>query len=384
MFRIENHMKRYKCITLFLVVLLITFIPINAMAAETTIALKIPEGATKFVSENYKDIVEVVKDYKNEFNVSSYDLNNITLGKPYVIYNLDETQQDEIYYYPILNSNSEIILTLCITGTTEGWGLSISEEMSDELNSINYLSEEFIFYESADNIVAENSRGIINLSGKANEKCRVYEAKDFKEKRKIIADAISTFVKTDISKIKDLDINRKDKYTPSFSESTTTSKICSLHNNKGQGSYANCWAAAVATIVNYRNGTNITPTAVCDSLGISYNDGGGIGESQLALSGYDVSYNNLNYYQLPWSSVTSNLDYKYPIYISAYSSSGDGHAVTVYGYRMIGTSQYVVLWNSGLNGGVGGTQIVYYYSTGTTFPYSNTTFIWSRSLSCFG
>ncbi|MGF7144882.1 hypothetical protein HNQ56_003315 [Anaerotaenia torta] len=250
--------------------------------------------------------------------------------------------------------------------------------MVKELNKIDYTAENYIFYESNDNIFAESSTEVINLSGIESEKCRTFQAYDFNEKEKIISKAVKNFVKTDPSAKKNKNI--KDKYTPSYSESTSTSKVCALYNNKGQGSYGNCWAAAVATIANYRNGTNITPTQVCDFMGIGYDEGGDTYDSQSALSHYGVYLNNEIFAPLSWSSIKYNIDNAYPSYASLADNYYNGHAVTVYGYRQININQFIVIWNSGLNGGSGGVQIVYYYSTGTTIPYNNKTWTWIKSL----
>ena len=63
------------------------------------------------------------------------------------------------------------------------------------------------------------------------------------------------------------------------------------------------------------------------------------------------------------------------------NNSSSGHAVALYGYRTISATDYVVLWNPGLNSGSGATQIVTYLSTGTTFAYNNSVFKWRYTLS---
>ncbi|MDF2538741.1 MAG: Papain-like cysteine protease AvrRpt2 [Herbinix sp.] len=377
---IKSNLQRrgYIYLALILALVLFQFVPNKALASEDKVSSVIPKSATQFVDEKYKDIMEVVKSYKSDFNVKSDDLNNITVGEPFVIYDLDQTSQDEIYYYPVLNGKNKVILNLSITGTTNGWGLSASEEMVKELNKIDYTTEDYIFYESNDNIIAESSDEVINLSGIESEKCRKFQAYDFHEKEKIISGVVKKFLKTDPSDKKHKNMS-KDKYTPSYSESTNTSKVCSLYNSKGQGSYADCWAAVVATIANYRNGTNITPTQVCDFMNIGYNDGGDTYDAQSALSHYGVYLNEI-FAPLSWSSITYNLDNKYPSYASCKDNYGNGHAITVYGYTWVNVNQFIRIWNPGLNSGSGGFQVIYYYPTGTTISYNNKTWTWTYSL----
>lgn len=64
-----------------------------------------------------------------------------------------------------------------------------------------------------------------------------------------------------------------------------------------------------------------------------------------------------------------------PIAVSATIPKA-GHGVTLYGYG----ANYIYLWNSGLNGNKGSSQLVKYNSSATTFPYNNTTYTWTGSL----
>lgn len=54
---------------------------------------------------------------------------------------------------------------------TNGWTLSASEDMVSKLNNIKYTADNFIFYKSNNNKVAESVNNIENISGNENQAC---------------------------------------------------------------------------------------------------------------------------------------------------------------------------------------------------------------------
>ena len=105
-------------------------------------------------------------------------------------------------------------------------------------------------------------------------------------------DRINRLKKTDIEAIVNRDdIESRDGYTRGYSQNTSKIKLCTLYNYKGQGNYGMCWAASVASIVNYIKGSNISAATVCKKMNIGYNDGATPGQAQLALMKYGVDYN---------------------------------------------------------------------------------------------
>ena len=106
-----------------------------------------------------------------------------------------------------------------------------------------------------------------------------------------------------------------------------------MFNQQGQGKYGLCWAASVATIVNYRNGTAYTAKNVADRMGIEYNTGGTLENASLALNLYGVA---------------------------------------CFGYKVNNQKKYVYFWNPGTQS----TSIVLYKTAGTTFSYNNSVWTW--------
>lgn len=240
------------------------------------------------------------------------------------------------------------------------------------------ITTDVVFYKTGDILYAENEQRSYIIAGGVDSGTSSFQRESYESKKQDISGINTRFVKVNTENIEITEDNQYDTYTPGFSTSTSSQKICSLYNKQGQGSYGLCWAASVATICNYLNGTNVTAKNVADKMGIGYNEGGGLYDAQLALSKYGVQYNNVLDAQnrMSWSNLKTNIDNKYPVYVSA-KTSESGHAVTAYGYLVAAGTNYVVLWNSGTQKSITAT----FKSSGTTFTYNNDTYTWKYSIS---
>ena len=117
------------------------------------IYLKIPEDATKYVTEKYMEIVEVALPY---YDTLVCDEDEYLLGTPFVIYTPSEYNWNSTYYFPLI-SNNDIVLLISLIDTNYGWSISASEEMVDELNLIGYNRDtSWIFYEQNGNVIAKS------------------------------------------------------------------------------------------------------------------------------------------------------------------------------------------------------------------------------------
>lgn len=338
---------------------------------------KIPDEATVYMTEKYSEIIEVAIPY---YSCLISDPNNYSLGSPFVIYAPSEYNWNSVYYYPLINDN-EIVLLISLINTNYGWSISASEEMVDELNLINYAEDtSWIFFLQNECVVAKSptaERTILDTSHK-NENCNVELASDdfltYSEYLELISSSMNDIKKFNVDDAAEYANNADivESYSPSFSTSTDTSKVCSLYNARGQQGDT-CWAASVATIVNYREGTNYSDYDVCDKIGVGY-EGANIDTKLNALKAYGLNYRKSSS-QSSWNSIVLNISNKYPLAASTFSGDS-GHAVTVYGYRTIGATDYIVLWNSG----TGSTQIVTYKSSGSTYTYNSKTWTWTKTL----
>ncbi len=290
------------------------------------------------------------------------------------------------YYYPILYKN-EIVLVASIINTTNGWTLSASDEIIDGLKKINYKDNSSLFYELDDCILAVSNEETKVIQSDEKEKSLNYNKKEKKfeeissiEKASEILENIDNMKPVDIKQIQfsTQNNNIKEEYTPLFSEDRNSGsdyiKVCSLYNKQGQGSLPICWAASIATIVNYRLGTNYTAKDICDNEGLEYK-GANIDTKQQALKTYGLFYDKMTS-QLSWELIVKNINNKYLIAASTFDGRGNGHSITVYGYKFTNANKYIVLHNPGTND----TQIVLYKTGGSTYTYNNKTWTWTKSL----
>lgn len=358
-------------------------VPVNAQTLDSgeivseKINENIPESATRYVQNNLYEIVSVALYYYDEIGMEKIKKENAILGEPYVIYELDNSVQDEIYYYPILDKqDGDIILNVTVMGTEEGWNYCIDTNMVDELNKITY-DNNYIFYKHEDTLIAEDGNSEYILSGKTDTECKIFSGQDFEEKVDVISEDMEKYKKVNT------DVRTKtfiEEYSPGFQENTKNSKLLKLYNAKGQGQKNTCWACSVATIVNYIKGRNITGSEVCKTMKRS-ESGASITVKQAALRKYGISYDKLKYNQLSWNNLCKNIDSKKPVALSSFTSDGkSGHSVTAHGYKKMNNKKYVLFWNSW---GAGSNQIMQYKENGCTYssPQSNKVFVWKYSLS---
>lgn len=375
----NTRVTRYISMCIIINFLVVVLIDPQVIQAKSK-SYAVDEQIVSVFKEQYEsDVLTLAKSYANDFGINE---KNLYIGTPFIINDLDEELQDEVYYFPILSEKNEICVIASLMGTTGGWRMSISTEFAEALNGIDFADNQYILCESDENIVAIGINNDIVLEGTENREIQKFENETYSEQIELVEETEDNFQKIDLST--EYDEDSVDMYTKKYSTNTSNTKICSLYNQQNQGNYGNCWAAACATIINYEKGKNYSATTICDKMNVGYNDGATIGVAQLALQEYGVQYNYLNMDSaniLPFADVKLNINNKYLVYVSAksyYNGKQNGHAVTVYGYKDL-SNKYVVIWNSG----TGTTQTVEYKSSGTTFQYSGHTWRWTFSLSYY-
>ncbi len=379
------------------IILSILTVPVFAQETSTSsFFTKSQENFSKYIPENingfaislYKDITNYAQEYKTSFNLENNDFYHIRLGEPFYIINLKSNAQSTIYYYPLLNLKNEFILMMTIIDTNHALQCCLDNELIDELNNIGYFYNDYIFYKHSNTILAQNTDNIC-YSIDPVLKCVEPENTSYNKLHEKLIYSLCAMEKVNIDEnIAEFENGpTPEKYAPSFSieidDPEYKEKMLSLNNAKGQGNFGRCWAASVATIANYINGTNITAAQICDEMEIGYDDGGTIIDKQTALGNHGITYNNIRYRSLDWAEITLNINDKKPVAISASSSSNSWHAVTLVGYRNVRVNQFIAIWDSAANSNTGATRIIYYSGSYTTFQSSTSgpTYTWLYSLS---
>ena len=315
----------------------------NTEPRVSTLAESIPASVTEFIDGKFSDIEEIVSSSFAEITPEK----EIQLGKPYIVYNFNE-YQDEVYYYP-LTADGKIEAVLGIIGTDWGYTYEISYdcgliELLDEMDYLNngcifYTVDGELYYESENGVSAEPAVSFACLTEQMPDADELaFAAMSFEEKQQKITDKLASFKYVDTQSF---DENEPDnmKYG--------AMKTITLRKPQSQYSYNMCWACAVATIVNTLNWTSYTGYDVCNRMGIGFDTGAEAEQMKTALSYYGVNYKKTND-ALGWDEIKQNIDAGYPIAMCMvpYYANPEikGHSITLYGYDS--SNHYIQIWNS--------------------------------------
>ena len=150
---------------------------------------------------------------------------------------------------------------------------------------------------------------------------------------------------------------------------------CSITDFVRQG-LNNCWAACVATIVNYKKEMNLTAQDVSDACGIS--GGANFGQILSAVQRYDLDYYGL-LNKLSWTKVKKSISGDYPFILYLDGLLWD-HAITGYGCSytygdndIYANQRYVFAWDPH------GNKISFKYNSSSIIT-SGETFTWTDSI----
>lgn len=341
-----------------------------------------PKEINDFAKNNYQDIIQCAREYKIYFNLSDDDFVDIRIGEPFIIYDINDIEQQGIYYYPLIGANNQYIFLITIIDTNHSLQYSLGNDFVDELNRIDYYNTDYVFYKNDDKIIAQSNTDIFCLTN--NEKILNSQINYYDVLDDIIC-SINIFNEIIVEEnIDNSGISSLEGYSRSFATNIekdgNTTRFLQLYNAQGQYEYSMCWAASVATIVNYVYGYNVTAMRVCDVMHIGYNEGAYINQKRQALLKYGLDYKKKGTV-MTWQEIKANIDKMMPIAISASSAKGM-HAVTLIGYRNVQFNNYIAIWDSALNDGRGAMKIISYSGRYTTFKSdpSEPAYTWIDSL----
>lgn len=333
-------------------------------------------------------LASTVNNSAENFGNIINNLNHISFGTPYIIYNaFSGGNQSCIYYFPVVEDNDvKCILSICKEG--DYLFASLSEDIAEELNDINYLHDnDYIFYCDGKYIYAENNEKIKRLDVTIDDEYNVDSQDKQVSFKKLLLSQKVQHIKDTYGIKRDIQKNAVSLYDNAKGFSSKTSTNVRLNTNGclvQQYSDGNCWAASVATTLRYLNYSkfkNVTARNVCDKIHVGYNAGGNLVTRQKALIAYGISYyNDFLSYPMEFGLIQKNILNQRPILASCVGTkSGSGHAVTGIGYTTYGGIKQVVFYNSGNNKCV----TTEYKTKGLTFSYNNESYRWRSSLSCY-
>lgn len=321
----------------------------------------------------------VLVSCKEDLNIRADECNKLMVGNPFVVYNEDQNVQEQILYYPIaVTDTKKVVAVISLMNTTVGWQYCIDTDWADELNQSHYMQsqEDFIFYFSNEKFVVQKSKDDDQKS-KNILAAQEFDDKSFESKKQIMKAKMRNWRKINVEE------NRKDtsllKYTPGVTDELGHF-YCNIEGAQGQGSNTRlCWAASVATIINYRMGTTYSAKNIATVMGIDPMSGASVYQSASALRYFGLDYSAF-LSTMSFNSIMTELNIQFPFIVSGNSATGNAHAVTAYGYRNLKDGKYVILWNPEINNGQGGVTISEYKSSGMTFTTGNIAYTWSRTV----
>lgn len=309
---------------------------------------------------------------------------NIHLGKAVSMYNFEENT--EIQVYPVLDENNNCILlaqvpedgNVSICNDLE-WYDNIKKSVNDAGEYILYINSGVIYAESTDDkIELEDTKyGTKMDSGNADSS---YEEKV----EEVFENTDSEFVVygDDIygtEEPDDYDVNDDEGIDDEENEDEETYGIkadrCDIKKFIKQGNYNLCWAASVATIVDYKKNRNISAKTVANAMKVGYNTGAGIATVEKALKYYGLNYVGKNK-RITWSGLKHRISVNdRPFCIGLRSKELGGHMVTAFGYAQVSptTSRMMECWDP--NGDIRifkyGNEVSLY---GYTFTWESTVY----------
>lgn len=326
----------------------------NETMEEKMVGTELVEVATNYAKKYYKEMVQIIQDMHDEFGITTFSLDNIFLGDPYYIYDVDKDTQNAEIHFPVYE-NDNIILVLNVVCMEDGWSISMNTQSTDILNELNYDKEDCVFY-SIDNIIyAENSEMTVVLNGEKEEnieeKEKIFLELSLEEKEKKSEE--------NLNNIRPIKIKKEGNQVANIGASpgavnTDNGRYLDAHNfYTGQGNYNLCWAACVATTYRYRTQTKtLTAKNVADTLNEKYTSWGYDGASDAtilkAFETYGLNY-KLNLSVPAWSVIKKNINYNQPVTLVGRRWEDENkvlHATLITGYIQYNSeSVYIKIWD---------------------------------------
>lgn len=264
---------------------------------------------------------------KNSFLLRSAQYN---IGNVFAIYNADI---DCIVYNLPVFSCGECVAVIQYSDNME---MSISDGTQVYESVIGLPHDEYILYITGGIIYAQshNDNIILEDTGYAVSSNEQYLEKSCDEKKNELIERLGN--KFDIAEVSFISNscsceNSLASASPNVVVPNMGYVECDIKDFVKQGNYNLCWAACVATIVNFKKGLSLTAMNVADEMGINYMAGAGAGEMNDALAAYGLNY-SLYYGKLSWSTVKSRIHSKKPFIMVVDAGAEKAHAIVAYAY----------------------------------------------------
>lgn len=375
-------MKKIKSIILLVVIVLCNFIHINSIdiyANESNENMIVPNEVNNYFTSIFEEAISIWNldkkiDYKTEYRI----------GEPFVVYRL--TENNAVWYYPIYNGK-DVICNIVVSYICNEFTYAISEEYVTALNCIN--SDKWIIYAEKEKIylITQENKLFDISNGNFNE---ILSSITYSE---IYNEYVENY--NCIKIIKENNLKMKRAYSKGGSTRTITNgRECIMTDCLiRQYNYSLCWAASIASIVRYLDGSYINKNLNAFDVAtvradyydlLDPNQGANDKEMKTVLALYGVYYSVLNR-RVKNTEIVKEIDNGYPIIMGSKCSYIDengqlksgAHATVLYGYYNLDYKKYYKVWNPGN----ATTQIVSENTYGDiNLGYNGHNYLWYSSL----
>lgn len=313
---------------------------------------------------------------------------NYTISNGITVYNSDT---DMLFYiFPVFDGG--VCAALIHYDGNGNYTLSSDVSVYDAV--LNLESGEYILYISKQVYYAESEDKTVELgtTGYAFESFNSYADLEFNEKLDTFSvnspdnDCIFTSLSsitapvciTSCDSVSTTDIAYPMGPVPQLVE-----EKCNITWFVLQHRFKICWAACIATIVNYKLGYYVTAEEVADFFGIGRWIGATVYEIRSFLGQYGLSY-AIYVNKLPWSNVRSNIssDKPFILAMTGLNSKGEAvaHPILGYGYSCSSNdneansdNRYIRAWNPN------GSHLTFKYNDTTTI-IDGVSLSWSQTV----
>lgn len=285
------------------------------------------------------------------------DIDGIGIGDNISIYNFDAESLFDVY--PILDSEGDCILLAQVSEDNDVFVNndtvlyeSILDGTDGKGESIIYMDDGVIFAENKDEQVELKDTGF-NVNDKNDIPKNTFEEKLDEIVSK--GDNVS-FSKYDepVCGTSDTGVQEDDYVWEDDSTDIddfvcgAASGRCKIKKFVKQGNYNLCWAASVATIVNYKKNRSLSAKTVANAMKKGYDDGATPTETAKALNKYGLTY-KAKQSKISWGTIKRRISTNnrpFSIAMKPYDG-GMGHMITAYGYSStVSGMKMVEYWDS--------------------------------------
>lgn len=317
-------MKRQQIISAFLFVLMvITLVPKDASAyySETTDPTAVDSlYDNEIPMDKIIETLSTVERSKDAWGLSDVDFENLYIGSPIHSYTYsDESVAESALIYPISMDNRLLLLAIYYNDS-----ITITTEFVNEINDTIGFDEPFSIINDSCGCYVYTSNSCIPLSEYGIDS----------EEEPYTVSPKNTAILAERLALTALADNQLLPYTSALMQYANDSSYfytCNVPLINQLPDKNICWAACVASIVNYRQGTALTAQDVAKSFyGTDYNQGLNIKYISDVLKRYGIFYVHDHVYPTDYQ-IFINLSSRFPVYSRWIREDWPNHACLIFG-----------------------------------------------------